>query len=202
MKENYQIILDKTLKSLKERKKLLLHSCCGPCSSYVLNYLTNYFDITVYYYNPNIHPKKEYLKRMNEQKRLIKELNNPGITFLNANYNSNDYFKRVKGFEELEEGSIRCHICFHLRMEKAAKYALANNFDYFATTLSVSPYKNSMVLNDIGLQLEEDLNIKYLQADFKKKEGYKKSIMLSKEYSLYRQEYCGCIYSLNKEKKF
>lgn len=194
MKTNYQKVLDETLNNLKTKKKLLLHSCCGPCSSYVLTYLKKYFDITVYYYNPNIYPKEEYEKRVQTQKQIINELKD--ITFIEAPYDEEDYYNFVKGYENEKEGGKRCNLCFLYRLEKTAKYAKENNFDYFTTTLSVSPYKNSEVLNKIGNILEKKYNIKYLYSDFKKKEGYKTSIELSKKYNLYRQHYCGCKYSI------
>ncbi len=194
MNINYQVKLDEIIKNLTYRPKLLLHSCCGPCSSYVLSYLSNYFDITVYYYNPNIHPENEYKKRLNEQIRLVNE-GFCKIKVIDEVYNPDDYFKEIKGHEKDKEGEERCHICYRLRMEKCAKYAREHNFDYFTTTLSVSPYKNAKVLNEIGYALEKKYNIKYLCADFKKKDGYKTSIILSKKYNLYRQDYCGCVYS-------
>lgn len=197
MKINYQKVLDETLNNLKTKKKLLLHSCCGPCSSYVLTYLKKYFDISVYYYNPNIYPKEEYEKRVQTQKQIINELKD--ITFIEAPYDEEDYYNFVKGYEKEKEGGKRCNLCFLYRLEKTAKYAKENNFDYFTTTLSVSPYKNSEMLNKIGGILEEKYNIKYLYSDFKKKEGYKTSIELSKKYNLYRQHYCGCKYSIPKD---
>lgn len=195
MKINYDKLLEDTIKDFKEKKTLLLHSCCGPCSSYVLDYLKEYFDITVLYYNPNIYPKDEYQKRLNEQEKLVESLNNNDIKVIEIGYDPNEFYEVVKGHEEDKEGEERCHICYRLRLEKSAKYAYDNNYDYFTTTLSVSPYKNSEVLNEIGKELEIKYNIKYLCADFKKKDGYKKSIELSKKYDLYRQDYCGCVYS-------
>ena len=196
---NYQKQLDLTLEEIKEKKyvpTLLLHSCCGPCSSYVLEYLSNYFKITIFYYNPNIDTKEEYEKREKEQIRLIKEMKfkNP-VSYLKCEYNPKEYYEKVKGFEKEKEGGMRCHICYELRLEKTAQVAKANNFDYFTTTLSVSPYKNATVLNELGKQFQEKYHVFYLFSDFKKKEGYKRSILLSKEYELYRQNYCGCIYS-------
>ena len=193
---NYQLELEKTLKQIKDTKpKLLLHVCCAPCSSYVLTYLCDYFDITILYYNPNISPIEEYEKRLNEAKRLIKELNKENIHIMECNYENEEFEKIAKGLEDAPEGGIRCRKCYKLRIEKAAKYAKENNFDYFTTTLTISPLKNSQVLNGIGKELEEKYNVKYLYSDFKKKEGYKTSIILSKKYNLYRQNYCGCIYS-------
>jgi hypothetical protein len=193
---NYQLELEKTLKEIKGTKpKLLLHVCCAPCSSYVLTYLCDYFDITILYYNPNISPYEEYEKRLNEAKRLIKELNKENIHIMECDYENEEFENIAKGLEDAPEGGIRCRKCYKLRIEKAAKYAKENDFDYFTTTLTISPLKNSQVLNQIGKELEEKYNIKYLYSDFKKKEGYKTSIILSKKYNLYRQNYCGCIYS-------
>ncbi len=193
---NYQLELEKTLKEIKGTKpKLLLHVCCAPCSSYVLTYLCDYFDITILYYNPNISPYEEYEKRLNEAKRLVKELNKENIHIMECDYENEKFENIAKGLEDAPEGGIRCRKCYKLRIEKAAKYAKENNFDYFTTTLTISPLKNSQVLNQIGRELEEKYNIKYLYSDFKKKEGYKTSIILSKKYNLYRQNYCGCIYS-------
>lgn len=193
---NYQLELDKILKTIKNKKpKLLLHVCCAPCSSYVLTYLCDYFDITVLYYNPNISPIEEYEKRLNEEKRLIRELNKENIHIMECEYDNESFETIAKGLEDSKEGGIRCHKCYTLRMEKTAQIAKEQNFDYFTTTLTISPLKNSQVLNKIGHDLEEKYNIKYLYSDFKKKEGYKTSIILSKKYNLYRQNYCGCIYS-------
>lgn len=193
---NYQLELEKTLKEIKGTKpKLLLHVCCAPCSSYVLTYLCDYFDITILYYNPNISPYEEYEKRLNEAKRLVKELNKDNIHIMECDYENEEFENIAKGLEDAPEGGIRCRKCYKLRIEKAAKYAKENNFDYFTTTLTISPLKNSQVLNQIGRELEEKYNVKYLYSDFKKKEGYKTSIILSKKYNLYRQNYCGCIYS-------
>lgn len=193
---NYQLELEKTLKEIEGTKpKLLLHVCCAPCSSYVLTYLCDYFDITILYYNPNISPYEEYEKRLNEAKRLIKELNKENIHIMECDYDNEKFEEIAKGLEDAPEGGIRCRKCYKLRIEEAAKFAKENNFDYFTTTLTISPLKNSQVLNQIGKELEEKYNIKYLYSDFKKKEGYKTSIILSKKYNLYRQNYCGCIYS-------
>lgn len=193
---NYQLELEKELKKIEGTKpRLLLHVCCAPCSSYVLTYLCDYFDITILYYNPNISPYEEYEKRLNEAKRLIKELNKENIHIMECAYENEEFESIAKGLEDAPEGGIRCRKCYKLRIEKAAKYAKENNFDYFTTTLTISPLKNSQVLNQIGKELEEKYNVKYLYSDFKKKEGYKTSIILSKKYNLYRQNYCGCIYS-------
>ena len=189
---NYQLELDKIINNLDYRPKLLLHSCCAPCSSYVITYLKEYFDITILYYNPNIEPYEEYLKRKEEQIRLCDIL---GVKIMDCDYDNDVFHKVVLGLESEKEGGFRCFKCYELRLRKTA--SLANNFDYFGTTLTVSPYKNSKKLNEIGLELEKEFGIKYLVSDFKKKEGYKKSIELSKKYNLYRQNFCGCVYSAN-----
>ncbi len=180
------------LLSIKGRPKLLLHSCCAPCSSYVINYLKDYFDLTVFYYNPNIAPYDEYLKRKEEQIRLLNLLN---INYLDCNYDNYKYEDLIKDLKDEPEGGKRCYQCFSLRLEETAKTSRDNNFLYFGTTLTVSPYKNSKVINEIGQSLADKYNLNWLNADFKKNDGYKKSIILSKEYNLYRQNYCGCLYS-------
>ena len=199
MKQNYQLILDKTLEEITEKglkPSLLLHTCCAPCSSYVLEYLTKYFNITIYYYNPNINTTEEFQKRANEQIRLINEMNlSNSVKYIIADYDNSEFEKTINGLENEVEGGKRCFKCYRLRLEQTCKYAKENNFDYFTTSLSISPYKNSFKLNEIGEELEKEYNINYLRADFKKKDGYKRSIELSKIYNLYRQDYCGCIYS-------
>lgn len=193
---NYNIKMEEILNSLTEKKRLLLHACCAPCSSYTLERLSKYFDITIYYYNPNIHPKNEYMRRLNELKKFINEYPHDNlIELIEVNYDPNEYFDAVKGLEPLGEMSKRCYECYKLRMENSIKYAKDNNYDYFTTTLSISPYKKSDWINEIGLYLENKYNIKYLFSDLKKKNGYKRSLELSKQYNLYRQDYCGCIYS-------
>ena len=199
-KVNYQIELDKVINSLNGfRPSLLLHVCCAPCSSYVLTYLSDYFDITVLYYNPNIAPYDEYLKRLNEEKRLIKELG-LGIKIMDCDYDSYEFYGMAKGLENEPEGGARCIKCYTMRLEKTAIFARKNNFDYFTTTLTISPLKDSQKLNRIGAFLEDKYGVKYLYSDFKKKEGYKTSIVLSRKYNLYRQNYCGCEYSKQVEK--
>ena len=196
MKANYSLMCENILNEIKDKKKLLLHSCCGPCSSYVISYLTNYFDITILYYNPNIYPYNEYLKRKEEQIRLIKEMDTVNkIDIMDCDYDNNLYNELVRGLENEPERGSRCKICYKMRMEKTAMIAKANNYDFFCTTLSVSPYKNAELINKIGEELENSYNIRWLYSDFKKKDGYKKSILLSQKYNLYRQNYCGCIYS-------
>lgn len=196
---NYQLKLEEILKENENKNyipTLLLHSCCAPCSSYCLEYLSEFFKITIFYYNPNITEKSEYLKRVHEQQRLIKELPcKYEIKFLEGDYNPDLFFNISKGLEKEPEKGKRCSKCYELRMRETALIAKKLGFDYFATTLTLSPYKNSNKVNEIGQLLERELNIKYLYSDFKKKNGYKRSIELSKIYNLYRQNYCGCIYS-------
>jgi len=196
---NYQKILDETLEQIKltnKIPKLLLHACCAPCSSYVLEYLSEFFETTIYYYNPNIHPENEYMRRINELKKFLTEFKPKNkVNLIEENYNTLEYFNKIKGLENLGERSKRCYKCYEFRMEKAVEYAKENNYDYFTTTLSISPYKESNWINEIGSLLESKYKIKYLYSDFKKKNGYKRSLELSKEYGLYRQDYCGCIYS-------
>lgn len=202
-KINYQLELDKIINKIEGEnttKSLLLHSCCAPCSSYVLAYLNKYFNITVFYYNPNITNKEEYLKRKQEQIRLISEL--PAINKINildADYKPEKFFEISKGLEDCREGGERCFKCYKLRLEATAKAAKENNFDYFCTTLTISPLKNAQKINEIGHMLGDKYQIPFLPSDFKKKEGFKKSIELSSQYNLYRQNYCGCIYSKPKE---
>jgi len=199
MKQNEQLEMEKIIEKEKNNNNvptLLLHSCCAPCSSYVLETLSNYFKITILYYNPNIYPIDEYIKRKEEEKRFIDEFSsNYKIEMLDCDYDSNLFFEMAKGLEHLKEGDKRCYLCYKLRMEKTAMLAKKNNFDYFTTTLSISPYKNSSWINEIGRYLEKEYKVSYLPADFKKKNGYKRSIELSGVYNLYRQDYCGCIYS-------
>ena len=193
---NYQIVLENTLKNLKDKKTLLLHACCAPCSSYVIEYLSNYFAITILFYNPNINNDTEYNKRLQELERFVKEFktNNP-VKVISLGYNHDEYLQTVLGLEEEKEGGSRCLKCYRLRIEKTFEYAKQYNFDYVTTTLTISPLKNSQVINKIGSELENIYHINYLYSDFKKKEGYKRSIVLSHEYNLYRQDYCGCEFS-------
>lgn len=198
MKENYQKILDETIAGLEERgevPKLLLHSCCAPCSSYVLEYLSNYFYITVLYYNPNIYPEDEYYHRAVEQKRFIKEFPTKyPVTFVEGNFEPERFYETVKGYENIREGGERCFRCYELRLREAAEYAKKLNCDYFTTTLSISPMKNAAKLNEIGGMLAEEYGIPYLYSDFKKRDGYKRSTIISAEYGMYRQDYCGCVF--------
>lgn len=198
-KVNYQLELDKTIKTITEQgkvPKLLLHSCCAPCSSYCLSYLAEYFSITVYYYNPNISPVSEYEKRVKEQIRFINELPvKYPVSFAEGRYDSERFFEMVRGLEDAPEGGERCFLCYEMRQREAAIYAKEHGFDYFTTTLSVSPHKNVAKLNEIGLRLAKEYDVAYLPSDFKKRGGYQKSIELSHQYDLYRQNYCGCIFS-------
>ena len=198
-KRNYQKELDVIIEGLvKEgrRPKLLLHACCAPCSSYCLEYLTKYFDITVYYHNPNISPQSEFDYRVSELKRLLSEmpLSSP-VELVVADYDAAEFEDAVRGLENEPERGNRCTVCYRLRLTKSAEYAAAHGFDYFTTTLSISPYKDAERLVKIGEELAEKYGVSYLPSDFKKKNGYKRSIELSEEYGLYRQDYCGCVYS-------
>lgn len=208
-KINYQKQLDDVIKNIPEgtAPKLFLHSCCAPCSSYVLEYLSQYFEITLFYYNPNIFPEEEYHKRVDELKRLVSQMQFKNkVSVIEGRYQPEEFFEIAKGFEQLEEGGERCYRCYRLRLEETAKLAAQGGYDYFTTTLSISPYKNAAKLNEISQQLGEIYSVKALPADFKKREGYKRSIKLSEIYGLYRQDYCGCVFSkavrdkLNNEK--
>ena len=195
---NYQLILDRTLAEITSAgtvPSLLLHSCCAPCSSYCLEYLSNYFRITVFYYNPNIEDE-EFERRYSEQIRLVSELKTKyPVQVVKGNHDTSVYYSLVSGHEKDPEGGERCRLCFELRLGEAAKYAKENGFDYFTTTLSISPLKDAQLLNSIGREMSERFGPRYLYSDFKKKNGYLRSIELSKQYSLYRQNYCGCIFS-------
>lgn len=214
---NYQKELDKIIENIVVDEKcaptLFLHSCCAPCSSYVLEYLREYFRITVFYFNPNITEDAEYRKRVAEQKRLIAAYNEKMTNAVNVNcrkgaqeggylieviegdYEPQRFFEMAKGLEQCPEGGERCFACYKLRLEETAKRAQAGRYDYFTTTLSISPLKNAAKLNEIGEMLAQEYGVAWLPSDFKKKDGYKRSIELSKEYDLYRQDYCGCVYS-------
>ncbi len=199
MKQNYQRLLDQTILQLQEQgrvPRLLLHACCAPCSSYVLEYLSAYFSITVFYYNPNIYPDEEYNKRVAEQKAFIERFpaKHP-ISFVKGDFDKERFYEVTKGLENEPEGGKRCQQCFRLRLEETAKLAKEMQMDYFTTTLSISPMKNAQMLNEIGGALADDYGISYLYSDFKKREGYKRSVELSKEYGMYRQDYCGCVFS-------
>lgn len=196
---NYQKELDLTLEDIKKEGKtpsLFLHACCAPCSSYCISYLSQYFHITLFYYNPNIYPESEYSHRLLEIKRFLSEfpVKNP-ISFMEGEYKPQDFFDMAKGLENEPEGGERCFLCYELRLREAAIHAAELGVDYFTTTLSISPHKNAAKLNEIGERLGKEYGVLHLPSDFKKKDGYKKSIELSREYNLYRQDYCGCVYS-------
>ena len=202
MAVNYSRELDKILENPQNRgKKLFLHSCCAPCSSYVLEYLRSYFRITVFYYNPNITEDEEYRKRAGEQKRLIGEMNRElsggafSIEIMEGDYDREIFFESARGLESCREGGERCAACFELRLRETALWAGRQNADYFTTTLTISPLKNAARINEIGERLAAEYGIAFLPSDFKKKDGYKRSIRLSAEYGLYRQDYCGCVFS-------
>ncbi len=199
MKQNYQLILDKTLENIRKREarpSLLLHACCAPCSSYVLEYLSTYFDITLFFYNPNISPEREHDLRYAELQRLVKDMGlGDKVDFVRADYEPERFFEIAKGLEELPEGGERCRKCYAQRLEKTAETAFAGGFDYFTTTLSISPYKNAQWLCEIGKEMGERYGVCYLFSDFKKRGGYKRSCELSEQYGLYRQDFCGCVYS-------
>ena len=199
MIRNYSKELDKLMETLErsgERPSLLLHACCAPCSSAVLEQLTERFDVSVFFYNPNISPKSEFDKREEELERLIREM--PAARdakMIRAEYEPSEFYTAVKGLEDIQEGGERCFVCYRLRLEAAAKYAAEHGFDYFTSTLSISPLKNAAKLNEIGEELAEKYRVPHLPSDFKKKDGYKRSIQLSREYNLYRQDFCGCVFS-------
>ena len=204
-RRNYQRELEAVIKENESKSRvprLLLHSCCAPCSSYVLEYLSDYFEITVFYYNPNISPAEEYEKRAAEQQHLIRELpaKHP-IHLVVGAYEPERFYAVSRGLEQVPEGGERCFRCFRLRLEEAAKMAAEGGFDYFATTLTISPLKNAQKLNEIGEELSELYKVEHLPSDFKKKNGYKRSIELSHEYGLYRQNYCGCVFSKREQEE-
>ena len=198
---NEYLEFKKLLEEIKKSNKkptLLLHSCCGPCSSYVLNMLKDYFKITIFYYNPNIYPHDEFIKRYNVQQEIIKKMNlDIDIVMIDEDYSV--YLNAVKEYSHLKEGSMRCYKCYEFRLKLLSEYASFNNFDYFSTVMSVSPYKNSKWINELGL-LYQDKSI-FLYSNFKKENGYKESIRLSNEYELYRQDWCGCEFSLKEHEE-
>lgn len=204
MRENYSQQLSKLIEKLQKEGRtphLLLHACCAPCSSHCLEYLSKYFRITVFYYNPNISPKEEYTLRIEEIKRFVQEFKSENeITLIEGKYEPERFFQVVKGLEQEPEGGKRCEQCFKLRLSEAAKLAKELNADYYTTTLSISPLKNAELLNKIGKEEGAAIGITHLPSDFKKKGGYARSIELSKEYNLYRQNFCGCVYSLQEAK--
>ena len=199
IKINYSLMLEDTIKKIEKagkRPTLLLHACCAPCSSYVLEYLSKVFDITLLFYNPNISPEAEYNFRENELRRLIGEMPLPnGISVVSQKYDPQEFYNISSGLENLEEGGERCKKCYRLRLERTARIASEGGFDYFTTTLSISPYKNAEWLNTIGNEEGIKYGVSYLFSDFKKKNGYKRSCELSEQYGLYRQNYCGCEFS-------
>lgn len=200
-KRNYSKELEKLIENLdaaEGKKKLLLHVCCAPCSSYCIEYLEPYFDITVFFYNPNMDSAEEYAKRAAELRRFVKESGSKAEVII-RNFEPEPFYEMARGLENIPEGGERCFKCYELRMKEAAKFAASHGYDYFTTSLSISPLKNSAKINDIGEMLACIYGVKHLPSDFKKKEGYKRSIELSKEYGLYRQNYCGCIYSKGNE---
>lgn len=190
---------------INNKPRLLLHACCAPCSSYCVEYLNEYFDITILYYNPNIESQEEFDKRFEEFEKIQQSI--AAVKVVKIDYNMNEFYDKISGLEKCSEGGKRCFVCYRLRLEKTAQYASENKFDYFASTLSISPHKNAEILNEIGLDLEKIYNIKHLPNDFKKGGGFLKSTVLSKELDLYRQDYCGCIFSklereVSKNQKF
>lgn len=197
-KINYQNKLRELVQTFDRKPRLLLHSCCGPCSTQVIAFLKDYFDITVYYYNPNIEPLEEYLKRKQEQIRFIREYQKEHSTihldFLDCEYDNQQFKAIAKGLEQEKEGGARCKKCYYLRLKNTALKAREMGYEYFGTTLTVSPYKPSQIINQIGEYIQKEVGIAFIYGDFKKEDGYKKSILYSKEYHLYRQDYCGCLY--------
>ena len=202
---NYQKQLDSLIADLSKEGQvpsLLLHSCCGPCSSYCIEYLSNFFKVTVFYYNPNIYPDEEYYHRVKEQQRFINEFETKyPVSFIEGDYDKESFYSIAKGLEKEPEKGKRCHKCYELRLRRTAEVAEKKGFDFFTTTLTISPMKDSMVLNEIGEKVSLGLSTKWLPSDFKKKEGYKRSTELSKEYNMYRQDYCGCVYSYNERQQ-
>ena len=197
-KVNYKKIFDDEIKRLKESGKkptLLLHACCAPCSSAVLEKISDIFDITLFFYNPNISPESEFIFRYEELSKLLEIMGLNDIKIVCPPYDNEEFETIAKGMEDLPEGSARCYKCYRLRLRKSVEYAKENDFDYVTTTLSISPHKNAQWLNSIGVELGEECGVKYLCSDFKKEEGYKRSCELSRLYDLYRQDYCGCKYS-------
>lgn len=198
-KVNYQFVMEDIIKENVKQDKvptLLLHSCCAPCSSYCLELLSQYFKVTVFYYNPNIYPEEEYYMRVKEQQRFIKEFpaKNP-ISFIEGDYDTKRFYDMARGLEKVKEGGERCLKCYEMRLRESAEIAKEKSFDYFTTTLSISPMKKSAVLNQIGEKIQNEVGVSYLFSDFKKKNGYKRSTELSNEYNMYRQYYCGCVFS-------
>lgn len=198
-KKNYQQEMEKVIRQAGQGGKvptLFLHSCCAPCSSYVLEYLSRYFKITVFYYNPNIYPPQEYEERLGEIRRLLEEMpSGYPVKFVEGEYRPDEFFEMAKGHEEDEEGGERCALCFRMRLFEAARLAKEGGYDWFTTTLTISPMKDAGRLNRLGEEAGEKYGVHFLNSDFKKKNGYRRSVELSSEYGLYRQNYCGCVYS-------
>lgn len=198
MKKNYYLQMEETLRAIDaggERPRLLLHLCCAPCSSYVIDLLSEHFDLLLYFYDPNIHPKEEYERRRDEAKV---HANKKGIEFVEGPYDVERWFEMTKGHEADREKGERCRICYEMRMAEAARFGKKRGCGYFATVLSISPHKDAALINEAGFALSEKIGIGYLPADFKKKEGFKKSVEMSREMGFYRQDYCGCVYSQRK----
>lgn len=202
---NFQLELDRILDSITGQEpppRLMLHSCCGPCSTYVLEYLSAWFRITVFYYNPNIFPREEYEHRLAEEQRFIHDFHGRyPIDLINGDYDPSVFDRLTRGMEGELEGGARCPVCYRLRLEQTARLAAQRGYDWFCTTLSVSPYKNARHINEIGAELAGQYGVRFLSSDFKKRNGYRRSIELSREYGLYRQDYCGCRFSLAQKKK-
>lgn len=196
LKNNYDKLMQEQIAKFDKKKKILLHSCCGPCSSAVIERLKPNFEITVFYYNPNIYPKEEFEKRLQNQKIVIE--NNLGVNLVSPNYDEIEYLEKVKGLEAEKEGGKRCDVCFYLRLKQTAIFAKENGFDFFGTTLTVSSHKNAEHINKIGEEISQEVGIPFLYSDFKKHDGYKRSIVLSREMNLYRQNYCGCRFSIGR----
>ena len=196
---NYQKVMEELIRdncSETVVPRLLLHSCCAPCSSYCISCLAEYFHVTVFYYNPNIYPPEEYRMRAAEQKRFVEQYPTKYlVSYIEAPYESDRFYEMARGMEDIPEGGERCFACYEMRLKKSAEYASLHGFDFFTTTLSISPLKNAQKLNEIGAKLAEQFHVQYLYSDFKKKDGYKKSTEISKEYQMYRQYYCGCFFS-------
>lgn len=197
LKNNYDKLMQDQISNFDQKKKILLHSCCGPCSSAVIERLKPNFEITVFYYNPNIYPKEEFDKRLQNQQIVI--ANNVDVKLVSPTYNEREYLESVKGLESEKEGGKRCDVCFYLRLKQTAVYAKKHGFDFFGTTLTVSSHKNEQHINKIGQQIASEVGISFLFSDFKKHDGYKRSIILSKQMNLYRQNYCGCRFSMGRE---
>lgn len=195
-KINYDLKMQQQINNLNGKKKLLLHSCCGPCSTACIEKLIKYFDVTIFYYNPNIYPHEEFDKRLVNQEKVLKHFK--GVKIVVPDYDEQIFLQNVKGLESQVEGGLRCEECFKLRLKQTAIYAKLNGYDYFGTTLTVSSHKDEQKINQIGLKIANETNVNFLFADFKKHDGYKRSVDLSHEYGLYRQNYCGCRFSIKK----